>query len=79
MIAAHMVTRRNFIGGISALLGAVGCGTEQSSGQRPMNVLFLFPDQMRAQAMGCMGNPDVKTPNLDRLAAEGLLFRNHFA
>ena len=44
-----------------------------------MNVLFLFPDQMRAQAMGCMGNPDVKTPNLDRLAAEGVLFRNHFA
>ena len=44
-----------------------------------MNVLFLFPDQMRAQAMGCMGNPDVKTPNLDRLASEGVLFRNHFA
>lgn len=34
---------------------------------------------MRAQSMACMGNPDVKTPNLDTLAAEGLLFRNHFA
>ncbi len=29
--------------------------------------------------MGCMGNSDVKTPNLDRLASEGVLFRNHFA
>lgn len=29
--------------------------------------------------MGCMGNPDVKTPHLDKLASEGLLFRNHFA
>ena len=29
--------------------------------------------------MGCMGNPDVQTPNLDRLASDGVLFRNHFA
>ena len=78
MIASQMATRREFIGGIGALLGAVGCGSRQD-GERPMNVLFLFPDQMRAQAMGCMGNPDVKTPNLDRLASEGVLFRNHFA
>ncbi len=78
MIASQMATRREFIGGIGALLGAVGCGSQQDREPR-MNVLFLFPDQMRAQAMGCMGNPDVKTPNLDRLAAEGVLFRNHFA
>ena len=74
-----MVTRRDFIGGISGLLGAVGCDSGHSRSERPLNVLFLFPDQMRAQAMGCMGNPDVKTPNLDRLADEGVLFRNHFA
>ncbi|MYC65584.1 MAG: sulfatase [Acidobacteriia bacterium] len=78
MIPSQMATRREFIGGIGALLGAVGCGSQQDREPR-MNVLFLFPDQMRAQAMGCMGNPDVKTPNLDRLAAEGVLFRNHFA
>lgn len=78
MIASQMATRREFIGGIGALLGAVGCSSRQDR-EQPMNVLFLFPDQMRAQAMGCMGNPDVKTPNLDRLAAEGVLFRNHFA
>ena len=78
MIASQMATRREFIGGISALLGAVGCGSQQHREPR-MNVLLLFPDQMRAQAMGCMGNPDVKTPNLDRLAGEGVLFRNHFA
>ncbi len=60
-------------------LGVAGCTSGDSDPDRPLNVLFLFPDQMRAQAMACMGNPDVKTPNLDRLAAEGLLFRNHFA
>lgn len=46
--------------------------------QRP-NILFILPDQMRAQALGCMGNADVKTPNIDRLAAEGLLFKQTFA
>jgi arylsulfatase A-like enzyme len=43
------------------------------------NILFVFADQMHGFAMGCMGNPDVKTPNLDRLAAEGTLFRNTYS
>ena len=61
------------------MLGALGCEPRKDESDGPLNVLFLFPDQMRAQAMGCMGNSDVKTPNLDRLAREGLLFRNHLA
>ncbi len=36
------------------------------------NLLFVFADQMRGQDMGCAGNPDVRTPTLDRLAAEGV-------
>ena len=43
------------------------------------SILLIIPDQLRAQALGCMGNPDVRTPNLDRLAAEGVLFRNTLA
>ena len=35
-----------------------------------------MPDQLRTQALACMGNTDVKTPNIDRLAAQGILFRN---
>lgn len=46
--------------------------------RRP-NLLIILPDQLRAQALGCMGNPDVQTPHLDRLAAEGVLFRQTFA
>ncbi|MHC4886917.1 MAG: sulfatase family protein [Planctomycetota bacterium] len=41
------------------------------------NVIILHTDQQRADSLGCMGNPHVKTPNLDRLAAEGSLFRRH--
>ena len=43
--------------------------------RRP-NILFVFADQMRAQAAGWMGNEQVGTPNLDRLARHGLVFEN---
>ncbi len=38
------------------------------------NVIWIFGDQMRAQATGYMGDPNVYTPNIDRLAQEGLAF-----
>ncbi len=40
------------------------------------NIVFIFADQMRAQAMSCAGDPNVKTPALDRLAGESLNFTN---
>ena len=46
---------------------------------KPLNVLFLFADQMHAFAMGCMGNNEIKTPNLDKLAEQGVLFRNCYS
>ncbi len=42
------------------------------------NVLFLLADDFRPDAMGCAGNPDVQTPNLDRLAGEGCFYRNAY-
>ena len=45
---------------------------------KKQNVLFLFADQMHAFAMGCMGNAEIKTPNLDKLAAQGMLFTRAF-
>jgi len=41
--------------------------------------LFLFADQHNAKVLGHKGHPDVKTPNLDRLAAEGVRFNNAIA
>ena len=38
------------------------------------NVIWIFGDQHRAQALGCAGDPNVHTPNIDRLAEEGLTF-----
>jgi len=43
------------------------------------NVIFVFADQWRAQATGYAGDPNVKTPHLDRLAAESVNFTNAIA
>jgi len=45
---------------------------------RKLNVLFIMSDQHNARALGCYGNREVRTPNLDRLAASGTLFENAF-
>lgn len=43
------------------------------------NILYVFTDQMRASALGCMHDEAVHTPNLDRLAGQGVLFQNAVA
>jgi len=46
---------------------------EQPAAKRP-NVLFIMSDQHNARALGCYGNTEVRTPNLDALAAQGAVF-----
>lgn len=45
--------------------------------QRP-NVLFIVSDDQGAWALGCAGNPEIHTPNLDRLAGRGIRFDDFF-
>ena len=45
--------------------------------KRP-NILILYTDQQRWDALGANGNPDIVTPNLDKLASEGVNFTHHF-
>lgn len=42
------------------------------------NVLILMTDQQRFDSMGALGNPDVQTPHLDRLAAGSVIYENSF-
>jgi len=65
--------RRDFLAAGSAAVIA-----RAQTPKRP-NILFVFADQLRAHSVGCYGNPEVKTPNLDRLAGEGMLFLHTFA
>lgn len=45
-----------------------------SFAQAPPNIVFLFSDDQSAADLGCYGNKVVRTPNLDKLAAEGVRF-----
>lgn len=44
----------------------------------PPNILFLFSDQHAQPVAGCYGDPVVQTPNIDRLAREGVRFDNAY-
>jgi len=69
--------RHYFLGATGATgLGLLsGCKTGGRGARRP-NVVYVFADQWRASAMGYAGDPNVKTPHLDALAAESFNFRN---
>src|SRR2546421_12745055 len=46
---------------------------------RPPNVVLILTDNQGAWTLGCYGNPDIRTPNIDRLANEGMLFERCFS
>ncbi|MDM8006155.1 MAG: sulfatase-like hydrolase/transferase [Phycisphaerae bacterium] len=48
------------------------------AGRRP-NVVFILTDNHSAWTLGCYGNKDIRTPNIDRLAAEGMRFGRCFS
>jgi arylsulfatase A-like enzyme len=54
-----------------------GADTAGANASKP-NVVFLLTDDLRADAIGALGNRVVKTPNMDRLAERGFVFRNAY-
>jgi N-acetylglucosamine-6-sulfatase len=48
------------------------------SSSSPPNVVFIICDQMRGDALSCLGHPNARTPNLDKMAAAGALCENYF-
>ncbi len=76
------VDRRRWLATLVAagLLIAIGAGevagAEQTARTRP-NILFIMTDQHKLDITGAYGNRHVKTPHLDRLAAEGMRFTRY--
>ncbi|MEG1615786.1 MAG: sulfatase [Bacteroidales bacterium] len=60
------------VAGVSSL---TGCATEKKEEKKP-NIIIMMADDHTRQAMSCYGSKLVDTPNLDRLAKEGMLFNN---
>ncbi|MDQ1257198.1 MAG: hypothetical protein QG656_1800, partial [Candidatus Hydrogenedentes bacterium] len=67
--------RRAFLGTLAA--GAASFGlvrAEETTARRKPNVLYLFSDEHRYQSMSCTEMPELKTPNMARLAKDGVSF-----
>ncbi|GAB2796148.1 sulfatase-like hydrolase/transferase [Rhabdobacter roseus] len=58
-------------------LNLLPLGGVRAQSARP-NILFIFADDLRADALGCYGNPYVSTPTLDSLARQGTSFANAY-
>jgi arylsulfatase A-like enzyme len=69
------VTRRHFLQASTAAGPAYQVVAAQP--KRP-NIIFIMTDDQRFDDLGCMGNPVIQTPNVDRLAEQGIRFDNAF-
>jgi uncharacterized sulfatase len=72
----------NFFGGICAAAAERDAGPTERPQKAELpprpNIIFLYTDDQARWALGAYGNADVKTPNLDRLARRGAIFRSAF-
>jgi N-acetylglucosamine-6-sulfatase len=81
-----MLRCRILSGPFGALLAfgilVIGCA-QTAAGEKPKasrpNIVFILVDDLRWDDLACMGHPFVRTPNIDRIAREGVLFKNAYA
>src|SRR5947209_6656316 len=75
MLSMSLSFRRVFL-----LLGALSAGyTSAQTPEKPApNIVLITIDTLRADHLGCYGYRQIKTPNIDGLAADGVLFRSAF-
>ena len=52
--------------------------SQPETGKKPANIIFIFIDDMGYADLGCYGNTEVQTPNIDKLAKEGILFTQFY-
>jgi arylsulfatase A len=80
------VKRRDFLkaAGLGAAALALSCRTntiQMSSAQREKktNIVYILADDLGYAELGCYGQKKIKTPNIDKLAAEGMRFTQHYS
>lgn len=78
------ISRRDFIkttaaGGIAAALSGCTSGLGRTGGTRRPNIVYIVADDLGYGDLGCYGQKDIRTPNIDRMAREGMLFTQHYS
>jgi len=67
---------------LALALATVACTTpgEEAPGSAPdrPNIVYILADDLGYAELGCYGQKKIKTPNLDRLAREGMRFTDHY-
>jgi len=67
------------IGTVVISLALPGCASGSGRSLRTPNIVFILADDQGRHQVGCYGNDFYETPNLDRLAAEGMRFTDAYA
>ena len=77
---SYRQTRRDFLKAIGLGTSAVALGSWNVARafEKPPNILFIMSDDHGYQALSCYGSKINQTPNIDRLATEGIRFSNSF-
>ena len=67
------------LNGMLVLTSGIGFSIQQVRAQQKPHIILIMADQHRGDALGCMGNPVVISPNIDKLSEEGTLFCNGYS
>jgi len=66
------------LGGAFLSLSIACVITSSAAESRRPNFIIIFTDDQGYQDVGCFGSPNIKTPNLDRMAREGMRFTDFY-
>ena len=72
------ILKRSATLALLAVFATVWSGTARADAAHP-NIVFILADDMGYGDLACYGREDIKTPNLDRLARQGVRFTNYYA
>jgi len=78
----HSITRRDLIRGAATGMISLALRADISVAQpptRPPNIVFILADDLGYADVSCYGRPDLKTPNIDRIASRGVRFLQGYA
>lgn len=66
------------LAGMAAIVSLASCAAGQEAKHKPMNIVYIMTDDHTGQMMSCYDRRYMQTPNLDRIAAEGVRFTQSF-